>query len=313
MAAKLRTLVVLSILGVLDICIAFGEGQEDFTIVVLPETQNYAEGINGTPAIFNAQTQWIVENRDELNIVYVAHVGDIVQYADQENEWIRVNEAMSKLEDPPGIPYGIAVGNHDKYIYRNMPVFIEGHRVVTTRLYNKYFGVARFEDKAWYGEHYGRNNDNYYHLLTFGGLDFIILYLEFSGDIDVLGWADTVLQEYQNRRAVVVSHYLLEVDGHFSNQGKAIYRTLRDNSNLFLMLCGHWTGEVYRSDTFAGNTVYTVMADYQDRKNGGDGWLRIMRFSPVDRKIDFSTYSPTLGKSEMDGDSKFTLDYDMSP
>jgi hypothetical protein len=310
---KGRTLVILPLLVALGIGFALGGRQEDFVIVVLPDTQNYAEGVNGTPEIFKAQTHWVMENREKMNLVYVAHLGDCVQHADLENEWINANEAMSNLEQPPGIPFGIAVGNHDKYIYRSIPVLVDGHHIETTRLYNKYFGVARFQDEAWYGEHYGNDNDNYCHLLSFEDLDFVILYLEYFVNSDVLGWADTILKKYHERRAIVVSHRLLERDGSFSNEGKTVYKTLRDNSNLFLMLCGHWSGELYRTDTFAGNTVHTVMADYQNRENGGDGWLRLLRFSPVDDKIYVTTYSATLDRFETDGDSQFILDYDMSP
>ena len=95
--------------------------QEDFAIAVLPDTQNYASGDGGgTPEIFKAQTQWIAENRESLNIVYVAHLGDCVNHADRDDEWRHADEAFRKLEGTPPIPYGIAVGNHDKYIYRRL-------------------------------------------------------------------------------------------------------------------------------------------------------------------------------------------------
>ena len=65
------------------------------------------------------------------------------------------------------------------------------------------------------------------------------------------------------------------------------------------------------SDTFNGNTVYTLLADYQSRTNGGDGWLRILEFSPANNEIRVKTFSPTLAQYETDADSQFTLAYDM--
>ena len=62
---------------------------------------------------------------------------------------------------------------------------------------------------------------------------------------------------------------------------------------------------------FAGNTVYTVLADYQGRTNGGNGWMRILKFSPATDQIHVQTYSPVLGQWELDGDSDFTLPYEM--
>ena len=78
------------------------------------------------------------------------------------------------------------------------------------------------------------------------------------------------------------------------------------------MLCGHDSGEAFRSDTVRGYTVYQVMADYQSRSNGGDGWLRILDFNPVEDLIYVKTYSPHLNKYETDSNSQFTLFYDMT-
>jgi hypothetical protein len=77
------------------------------------------------------------------------------------------------------------------------------------------------------------------------------------------------------------------------------------------MLCGHVSTEGQRTDTFAGNTVYTLMSDYQGRTNGGNGWMRILEFDPVADEIHVTTYSPTLQQFENDSDSQFTLAYPM--
>ena len=301
----------LFIILILSVCTV--SHTEDFTIVVLPDTQNYASGHNGgTPEIFKAQTKWISENRDLLNIVYVAHLGDCVNHADREEEWIHADKAFSHLEGSNPIPYGIAVGNHDKYIYRGLPVLIDGVHLETTQLYNRYFGVSRFKNKPWYGQNYGSDNDNFYHLFSAGGLDFIVLFFEYNAGSDVLGWADSVLKKYRERRAIVVSHSLLKLDGTFGFQGRATYDVLKDNSNFSLMLCGHVLGEALRQDTYKGNVVHSLLSDYQGRKNGGDGWLRIMKFSPQKNKIQISAFSPTLEKNEIDSDSQFALEYPMS-
>ena len=42
--------------------------REPFTIVALPDTQYYSLGY---PALFTTMTSWIVENKDEKNIVFV--------------------------------------------------------------------------------------------------------------------------------------------------------------------------------------------------------------------------------------------------
>lgn len=281
----------------------------DFTIVALPDTQYYSCGslCGSDPAYFVAQTQWVVSNRLTRTIAFVAHLGDVVEFGDlREEEWQNAEVAMSLLEipapdQPDGTPYGIGVGNHDQFL--------------GTSLYNQYFGVARFQDRAYYGDHYGENNNNHFALFSIGNLDFVAVHLEYdeSPDPAVLAWADQVLKSYPQRRAVVVSHFLIEPGdpGSFGAQGQAIYDALKDNPNLFLMLCGHHSGEGRRVDWYQGLTVHTLLADYQDRANGGDGWLRILEFSPAVNEIQVRTYSPTLDQYETDGDSEFTLSYTM--
>lgn len=55
-----------------------------------------------------------------------------------------------------------------------------------------------------------------------------------------------------------------------------------------------------------------MLADYQDRTNGGDGWLRILRFAPGEDKVYVQTYSPWLGQFESNSDSEFILDFPMA-
>jgi hypothetical protein len=281
----------------------------DFTIVVLPDTQYYSAGLyGGTAGMFNAQTAWIVTNQASRNIAYVVHLGDIVQDGDEiPAEWGNAAVALGALETV-GIPYGVAVGNHDQTPEGNPG---------GTRLFNQYFGTSRFAGRPYYGGHFGTDNNNHFDLFSAGGLDFIVVYMEYnpSPDPSVLAWAKQLVQTFSNRRAIVVCHYVLNggLNASFSTQGQAIYDTLKDSPNLFLMLSGHVTPitEGRRQDTFNGHTVYSLMSDYQSVENGGDGWLRIMRFSPANNRIDVSTYSPVLDQFENTTGGQFSLSYNM--
>jgi len=289
----------------------------DFTIVALPDTQYYTSSLNGgSPAIFNSQADWIVNNIASRNIVFVTQLGDCTEHGDQfEIEWQNADAAFDRIENPvttglsQGMPYGIAPGNHDQ-----SPI---GDPNGTTTFYNQYFGVSRFLGRTYYGGHYGSNNDNHYELFSASGLDFIVVHLEYdpSANASVLAWADSLLQTYNNRRAIVVTHYMINGGNNasFSGQGQAIYNTLKDNPNLFLLLGGHVPSpaEGRRQDTFNGKVVNSLMSDYQGRTNGGNGWLRIMTFSPANNTIQVQTYSPWLSQFETDADSQFTLTYDM--
>lgn len=263
----------------------------NFTIIALPDTQFYPALVNGgTPEIFYAQTEWIITNRVPRNIVLVTHLGDCVNNGEIESQWWYATNAMYRLEDPArtflehGIPYGICPGNHDLHWPQ-----------MDFRLYNKYFGVSHFSDKSYYAGHYGTNNDNHFSFVSASGLDMIVLYLEWNAGVksNVMAWANSVLQTNLHRRAIVVTHSLLEGNaGEFNAQGQPIYDGLKANTNIFLMLCGHWPEAKWRMDTFNGNTIRTFLSDYSNQTNGGNGYLRIMEFSPSNSTLRVQSYSP---------------------
>ena len=280
----------------------------DFSIVVLPDTQYYSKSY---PGIFRTQTDWIINNRTNLNIRYVAQLGDLTDDGNAlAYEWVNATNALYRLEDPAvtgipeGIPYGVVPGNHD-------------HAGGGTGLYNAYFGASHFSAHSYYGGNLGGNNQNHYDLITAGGMDFVIVYLDFNytylnyGPIDA--WANSVLQSNANRRAIVVSHCILEGDGSYDDsRSPSVYSSLKANTNVFLMLCGHNYREARRQDSYQGNTITTCLSDYQFDANGGNGFLRLYQFSPTNNLVRVKTYSPYLNQYETDANSQFQFGYQMS-
>lgn len=288
---------------------AYTPAGPNFTVVALPDTQNYTILPGGT-ITFSAQTQWVVDNRLSQNIVFVSHLGDITENGDNntsDSEWIIADHAMSLLErgtpDPSDdIPFGLVVGNHD---------VLGG-----TTHFENHFGVSRFTGRPYYGGHFGSNNVNSYSLFSADGMNFIVLNLACPlGDpppsYNILDWADQLLKVDPSRYAIVVCHALFDLynTSQFSTAGQAVYDALKDNPNLFLMLGGHVGGENRRQDIFNGNIVYSLLSDYQYSDNGGDGWMRLMEFQPANDQIRVSTYSPTLNQYDVDADSQFVLPY----
>ena len=286
----------------------------DFTVIGLPDTQYYTAQINGgSNAIYKSQTNWIVNNRVTENIAFVEHLGDCVENGDNvEAEWKRIDTSMKVIENPAttsltyGIPYGMNVGNHDQ-----TPA---GSPSGTTAFFNQYFGSARFNGRSYYGGHFGSDNDNNYILFTAGGMDFIVINLEYSSTLSssLVGWIQNLLSVYSNRRAIIGSHFLINPSGTFGFQGDAVYAAVKNYPNVFLMLCGHVTEEGKRTDTYNGSTITTLLSDYQSRANGGNGWMRLMKFSPANNTISVKTYSPWLNQYETDANSQFTISYDMA-
>ncbi|SIT33704.1 FG-GAP repeat-containing protein [Filimonas lacunae] len=302
---------------------AAANNEEEFSIVVLPDTQYYtAEKNGGKKEMFYAQTDWIVKNAAKERIQYVIQLGDISDDGEKiPQEWVNASEAMYRLEKPlpgypQGIPYGLAVGNHDQ-TKSQFPV------TGKTDQYNKYFGVAHFKGKQWYGGHYGNDNDSHYDLLTVAGMKLLVLYFEYdSYDENIEGlnrWAAGVLEKYSDRKAILVSHSIIHFNKTagtnekgfppFSKQGKRVFDRLKSYPNVMITLCGHVgdNGEGYRQDGYAGNVIKTFLSDYQSRPQGGHGLMRLMSFSPSKDLIRVRTFSPFTGEEETDADSQFTL------
>ncbi len=300
-------------------------GSGKFSLIMIPDTQYYTEEPQGNhyganASMYNAQTAWIVANRVAKNIVYVGGLGDCVQNGDDppgtnnQIEWDRVVTAMTPIESPAqtglpqGIPFGMTVGNHDQ-----SP---GGNPAGSTTYFNQFFGYNHFNGRSYYGGHYGANNDNNYQLFTASGINFLAISMEydqtagFSAAGGALDWAEGLVQANPNRKVIVMTHWGINEDQSFGTQGAAIYNRLKAYPNFILYACGHVhtnDGEARRSDTYLGNTVHTMLSDYQERAGGGSGLLRTWEFDPQLNKLSVKTYSPYLGTYETDADSEFDL------
>jgi hypothetical protein len=51
-----------------------------------------------------------------------------------------------------------------------------------------------------------------------------------------------------------------------------------------------------------------MLANYQFLEHGGQGWLRILKFSPTERRLEVFTYSPWLDQSRSEPDQQFAID-----
>ncbi len=270
---------------------------ENFTLIILPDTQGY---VKYYPWILDNQTRWIIDNKEALNIQFVAQLGDLVDNSDNLTQWENANHSMSVLEG--NVPWAVLPGNHDMF-----------NDKLTN--YNTYFGYDRFSDEAWFGGAYRiGDNANSYHLFSAGGDDYLVLLLQYNPGDDVLFWASNVIDAYPDRKVIVATHdYLMGFArvGQRSDIGERIWHSLvKPHSNqIFLVLCGHAGAEDLITDKINGHIVYQILADYQNDSNVENGWLRILELSPTQEKIFVKTYSPLLNMYKKDSQSEFTIDY----
>jgi hypothetical protein len=285
---------------------------EVFTLVLLPDTQFYSEKY---PETFVAQTMWIRERARVDNLKFVIGLGDIVQNAHVEREWQNAHEAARILDGV--VPYSTVPGNHDLVTKDN----------VLTRdstLYNKYFGVARFEREPWYGSHFDTTNDNNYCHFRAAGRSFLVISLEYAPRDEVLEWAAETCRRFPNHNVIVATHSYLnlkgrvagsvKVAGSTANSGEEMWQKLvRRQPNIFLVVCGHVGGvNVLFSQNDAGAQVIEILTDYQNLAGGGEGWLRTMKFVPDENKIYVEAYSPLLRRNNLDPRHTHTIDLEFS-
>ena len=306
---------------------AFSLLADQFTVIGIPDTQNYSSDF---PQIFTAQTNWVVAQRNELDIRFVSHYGDIVNNADQVFQWENADTSMRILDDS-GLPYGVCPGNHDI-----TPSGGSGQPFIPQE-YLARFGPSRFAGDSFY-RGASPSGLSSYQYFTAGGVDFLALHLACDMPIAELAWAQGILDSNKRRCVMVTTHRYLQdaedytagvpvvpsgrypsiwygVEGTYHPQGiqsdEAWAWFFRKNTNIFLINCGHFHEE-YRqvSTNVAGKPVHEVLADYQDDPNGGDGWLRIMKFDTVSGTIDVDSYSPTLQAVRTADESDFNLSVD---
>ena len=271
--------------------------KENFSIVVLPDTQYYSDNYS---SIFENQTNWIIENKESMNIVFVTHLGDLVDHYESIAEWNNANISMSKLEN---LPFGVLPGNHDGAE--------DGGDLAN---FNNYFGFNRFGNESWYGGAYQNINTNSYQLFSAGENDFIIFHIQFNPSDDVLFWASEVIDKYPSKRVIVSTHDFVHGYYYYSNSRSKIGENIWEKlvkphaDQIFLVLSGHYENEVRITSLEDGYFVHQLLSDYQDRPNGGNGWLRIIKFSSINDEISIKTYSPYLNQYETDSNSQFILD-----
>ncbi len=284
---------------------ASSRAYEAFTIVALPDTQNYVDSATNAP-LFTQQTQWIADEfsgANTRNIQFVTHLGDLVSTGSDLTQWGRADASLSVL-DSAGIPYGVLPGNHD--------LNDTGNKNTGTVNYVNHFGPTRFAGDAWYGGADPSGN-NSYQTFRAGGYEFIHLSLEWrpadnrpQRTPSPIAWAQSVLDANPGTPVILSTHeYIDDNPAGRGAAGDALWEQLIDsNDQIFLVLNGHNhgagglnDGEYHQVSTNAGgNAVYEVLQNYQDYPNGGDGWLRLIEFDVPNNQISFETYSPVLGQ-----------------
>lgn len=231
---------------------------------------------------------WVLQHRDDMNIRYMFHTGDIVDNAEQSDQWTRADAAYTQL-DEAGFPYGVLAGNHDV-----------DHKTEDYTQYSQYFGEGRYNGNAWYGGSY-KNNRAHYDLISAGGMDFIMMYVGWGIGDEEIAWMNQVLAQYSDRIAILNFHEYLLASGGLGLIPQEIYkRVVVPNANVKMVLSGHYHSAQKTisqidsdGDGKADRNVVNMLFDYQGMEEGGLGYLRLMHVNAEEGTMRIRTYSPS--------------------
>jgi 3',5'-cyclic AMP phosphodiesterase CpdA len=227
------------------------------------------------------------------------------------------------------VPYAIAPGNHD--------YGPKGGTADRTTFFNDYFPVARYLAWPTFGgvKDVGRL-DNSYHLFSAGGVDWLVLALEFGPRNGSVAWASQIASNYPARKIILITHAYLYYDNtrydwatkgsaqiwnphaygtasdpDGTNDGEELWQKLvKQHPNFVLVVNGHVLADglgQLSSTGDHGNVVHQMLVNYQVLSLGGEAFLRLLEFLPDGKTVQVKSLSPLYGTYKTDPENQFRL------
>ena len=278
------------------------------------------------PAKMEKLYDWIVANAEAKKIAHVFGLGDITDAwntADKENEWIRAEQYISKLNGV--VPYSLVRGNHDESKY-----------------FNKYFATQSYMSQ-FDGFMVEGDIRNSYREFTIGTTDYLFITLDYGASDEILAWANSVVLKYPNHRVVVTTHAYHGYDGGHLNADNVpssgniktntdVDTSVGDNAgrgynnglqiwekfislhpNIFLVMSGHTPLEdvfVLQTEGVHGNTVTQMLIDAQwmDPQKDGVGMVCMLYFSEDGKQMEVEWICTDTGKYYKE-QNQFAIDF----
>jgi hypothetical protein len=143
-------------------------------------------------------------------------------------------------------------------------------------------------------------------------------------------WADKIVAEHPDKRAILITHaYLYNDDTRYNwslygdaqkysprvnnapnrNDGEDLWQKLvKKHKNFIMVLSGHVLGDqlgYLASKGDHGNTVHQIL---YNRQGQSDGQFRLLEFLPDNKTVQVKTYNPVKDTWAQDGQNQYVLD-----
>ena len=273
----------------------------DYTIVALPDPQWL---VDYNPEIYYKLIQWIVDHKEELNIIGVLGLGDMT---DDNNvtQWTISQKGMDMLTEA-GIPWMPSQGNHDSY--RNY-----SHK---TDYFNQFFDYESYgPDQPWFGGSFHDDKlDHTYWFINGGKREYIVFSMGWAPSWEAIDWMEEIIQANPNKNVIYTAHAYMtsgnQLIGKNSGasvnsygeqysgypEGTDIYGVLSHYKNFVLGVGGHIMYadlSVYVGQNASGRAVYNLLMDAQDKdtKTSAYAMLGLYTFNNENDQVKVSWYS----------------------
>lgn len=262
-----------------------------FSIAVIGDTQ--AETDSSTDQRFGDRTSWLAKNKDLLDLRYVIHSGDVVNFGWLEpKQYTLARVAMATLTGAK-LPWLAAVGNHDTRAvgWNNVPGSTgygggpysqnpecpkrlpekqcrSSILIRETQEFNKNFPVA---DIANLGGTFEENKiDNSWTSFKANNTKWLVINIEFAPRKAAAEWARKVVAAHLDHNVIVNTHHYLTRSGTISKSNsdygesspKYIYDTIVSKyPNVKIVASGHTGQYTSRTDTNKKNTTVAYLGN----------------------------------------------------
>jgi hypothetical protein len=236
------------------------------------------------------------------------HVGDVTNN-NHPNEWEVARRAFAEI-DAAGLPLVVITGNHDLGANGAANSRVTGlDDIRQVQPAHTALGLLDTYDASVANSAYAIET-------AMGSV--LIVGLEFAPRPEAVAWAKRLLAETPHSIAVVVAHAATYHDDTLYDRtrpgqdwapsvygvgkqggldGEELFRELSVVGNVQIIVSGHvlgrGVGRVSRINHL-GRPCHALLANYQHRERGGDGYMRLLEFDPIAMHVRVCSYSPVI-------------------
>ncbi|MER5454776.1 carbohydrate-binding domain-containing protein [Micromonospora sp. NPDC002389] len=267
-----------------------------FGFAVVPDTQE--EVLTAGDTRMRQRIDWLVAQRTALDLRFVTHSGDVVNYDTPDHvQYARASAALRPLE-AAGLPYTLAVGNHDTQVFGPDGALRSpaGPLLRDTTTFNRYFTVDRFGVAG--GRFEPGKVDNVFATYRAGGVQWLVLTLELWPRRAAVAWAQQVVEAHPRHNVIVVTHHFLESDatiGQSAGFGSTSPQYVFDNlirryANIRFVFSGHTGTAASRVDTgLHGNRIHSFLQTFHSPRTNP---VRLVEIDTAANSLRTWIYAP---------------------